>query len=248
MLDGVLPHTDVLIYAEDLDGRFVMTNPVLEQITQVEGGLIGLTDHELFDAEIADVYRRNDTHMLASGDRQVFTEDLDHPDGSTRTYRSTKFPLVDDSGAIFGIGGVSTDITELMAARSALERFASTDPLTASLDRRAWHGRLQELLAEARGTDAPLAIALIDLDNFRIYNDTHGHNVGDVLLQSFAAAVLATLRSPDVFARWGGEEFILALPDTTLESAPQILYRVRLNVPAAQTCSIGYTTWNHPES
>ncbi len=248
MLDGVLQHTDVLVYAKDLDGRFVMTNPALEQLTQFDGGLIGRTDHDLFEAEIADVYRRNDRHILASGERQVFSEDLDHPDGSTHTYRSTKFPLVDDSGTVIGIGGVSTDITELVAARAALERSASTDPLTGSLNRRAWDSHMRALLAEARGTGTPLAIAVIDLDNFKTYNDTHGHNKGDVLLQSFATATLVILRNRDVFARWGGEEFILALPDTTLENTTQILDRVRSSVPGAQTCSIGYTTWDPPES
>jgi diguanylate cyclase (GGDEF)-like protein/PAS domain S-box-containing protein len=248
MLDGVLQHTDVLVYAKDLDGRYVMTNAALEKITSFEGGLIGCNDRDLFGADLAAVNRRNDKQMLASGERQVFSEDLVHPDGSTHTYRSTKFPIVDDSGTIMGIGGVSTDITELAAARAALEQSASTDPLTGSLNRRAWHVHLQALLKTAADTGAPLAIALIDLDNFKGYNDAHGHNMGDALLQSFSAAAHASLRPTDVFARWGGEEFIVALPDTTPEHAAKILNLLRSNVPAAQTCSIGYTTWVPAES
>ncbi|MBJ7339813.1 PAS domain S-box protein [Mycolicibacterium sp.] len=119
MLDVILEHTDVLIYAKDLDGRFVLTNPALERITQVDGGLHGRTDHDLFPADVAGVYRNNDVRIVGSRERQVFSEDLVHPDGSTHTYRSTKFPLVDDAGLVIGIGGVSTDVTELVAARAA---------------------------------------------------------------------------------------------------------------------------------
>jgi diguanylate cyclase (GGDEF)-like protein len=74
-------------------------------------------------------------------------------------------------------------------------------------------------------------------------NDTRGHNDGDALLRNFAVAAAAVLRLEDVFARWGGEEFIVALPDTTAEQAAHILDRVRCSVPAGQTCSIGHTTW-----
>jgi diguanylate cyclase (GGDEF)-like protein/PAS domain S-box-containing protein len=248
MLDGILQHTDVLIYAKDLQGRFVMTNPALQHITQVDGGVLGRTDHDLFDSETADVYRRHDEYIKATGERQVFDEALPHPDGTVHTYRSTKFPLIDDVGVVMGIGGVSTDITELAAARAALERSAATDPLTGSLNRRAWEVRLEVLLADAARDGAPLTIALVDLDNFKAYNDSHGHNRGDALLKDFAVAAVTSLRSSDVFARWGGEEFIVALPDTTLEQAAQILTRVRSSVPATQTCSIGYTTWDPGES
>ncbi|CAN5863679.1 hypothetical protein BH09ACT7_BH09ACT7_20380 [soil metagenome] len=241
MLDGVLEHTDVLIYAKDLDGRFVMTNPALELATQVVGGLLGRTDHELFPQEIADDYRRNDLLIVASGNRQVFSEDLIHRDGAVHTYRSTKFPLFDDSGVVIGIGGVSTDVTELAHS-------ASTDPLTGTLNRRAWDTQLPGLLEVTVRSGAPLVIAVVDLDNFKTYNDTHGHNAGDGALRSFATAARTTLRGRDVFARWGGEEFILALPDTTSEQAVQILDLVRSCVPDSQTCSIGYTTWQPTES
>lgn len=244
MLDGVLQHTDVLIYAKDLDGRYVMTNPAFDRITKSSGGLIGRTDYDLFRVEIAGVNRRHDEIMLGSGERQVFSEELEHPDGAIHTYRSTKFPLVDDDGTVTGIGGVSTDITELAAARAALERSASTDPLTGSLNRRAWDDKLAALLEDARSTGAPLVIAVLDLDHFKAYNDAHGHNAGDVLLQRFAASAIALVRTGDVFARWGGEEFIVALPNTTTQDAEKILHRVKSSVPGAQTCSIGYATWD----
>ena len=368
ILDGVLNHTDVLIYAKDLDGRFLMTNPAVETATHVlDGRLIGHTDHDFFDKQIADAYRQNDLHIIATRQWQVFDEDLLHADGSRHTYRSTKFPLIDDTGAVIGIGGVSTDVTELAAARAAhaeaeqrwrelveqsliavavtdgdglvayanpqaatlcgasssadiegrplldfagagtenalhammdsilaggppvcaqrgrlrqlsgaqivvefnatainyrgatalqlevrditaaatahaaLRHSASTDALTGLLNRRGWDKALKTLL------DQETVIALVDLDNFKSYNDAHGHNAGDALLRDFAAVVRAALRQHDVFARWGGEEFIIALPDTEVDHATHLLDRIRCSVPATQTCSIGFTTWQPPE-
>jgi PAS domain S-box-containing protein len=119
MLDGVLNNTDALIYAKDVAGRFVMVNAELERVTRVEGGLVGRTDHELFPAGNADDYRRNDEQIMKTKSGQVFIEVLFHPDGSNHTYRSTKFPLLDDAGAVIGIGGVSTDVTEIAAERAA---------------------------------------------------------------------------------------------------------------------------------
>ena len=135
------------------------------------------------------------------------------------------------------------DITAEAAEHAVLQRFASTDSLTESLNRRAWETRVEAVLADASAADSPLTIALIDLDHFKAFNDTHGHNEGDAVLRSFAAAAGAVLRPDDIFARWGGEEFIVALPDTASEQALQILDHVRCSVPAGQTCSIGHTTW-----
>ncbi len=85
MLTGVLEHTDVLIYAKNVEGRFVMANRALEALTSSEAPLIGLTDYDLFDRETADAYRRNDARIMASREWQVFSEDVIHPDGSTHT-------------------------------------------------------------------------------------------------------------------------------------------------------------------
>ena len=140
--------------------------------------------------------------------------------------------------------GTSLQATRL---RRELERSASTDPLTGSLNRRAWDDRLVELAAAALRTGAPLAVAVVDLDHFKAFNDARGHSAGDDVLREFADRARASLRRGDVFARWGGEEFVLALPDADPEQAAQVLERVRASVPGGLTCSIGHTTWDPAE-
>ena len=79
--------------------------------------------------------------------------------------------------------------------------------------------------ADRRST--PLCIAMLDLDNFKKLNDTHGHNAGDEALVHLVRVVKQTLRSIDVIARWGGEEFIIIMPETGLEEAAQAMVRVQ---------------------
>ena len=127
--------------------------------------------------------------------------------------------------------------------RRELEQLASTDPLTGSLNRRAWNAALQRLMELAQLSGEPLAIAMLDLDHFKAYNDRHGHMAGDALLAEYAPAARSCLRKGDVFARWGGEEFVVALPGCSSAQATIILDRIRAVVPAGLTCSIGHTTW-----
>jgi diguanylate cyclase (GGDEF)-like protein/PAS domain S-box-containing protein len=129
-----------------------------------------------------------------------------------------------------------------------LENLALTDPLTGLPNRRSWNQRLAALLVTARRRRQRLTVALADLDHFKEFNDTFGHPAGDNLLCQFAAAADLALRADDTVARWGGEEFALALPDCSEPEAVGVLDRVRSSVPHRQTCSIGYATWNGVES
>lgn len=368
MLDGVLKYTDVIIFAKDVDGRFVMTNRALDRSVGVaEGELLGLTDYDLFDAEVADEYRRLDAQIMTTREWQIIVEGIPHADGTVPTYRTTKFPLIDDNDEVIGIGGVSTDVTELAAARAghaeaeerwralveqslaavflvdddgmiiyanqeaialcgaaasgeiegrpagdfvasdgsrvvaemvselhssspairarqgvlrrldgrevvvefnatalshsgtrtvqfelrditaaaaeqaALAESASTDWLTGLINRRAWDAQVESLRAGTRDRGTTMTIAVVDLDGFKVYNDARGHAAGDTLLKRFVAVAGASLRRDDVFVRWGGDEFLIALPDTTPAEAERVLARILRCVPSGQTCSIGYT-------
>lgn len=86
---------------------------------------------------------------------------------------------------------------------------------------------LDEEIARAGRTGSPCAVALIDLDHFKRINDAFGHPTGDEVLRTFAITMFANIRSIDRFGRYGGEEFLLILPDMTAESAAQALDRLR---------------------
>ncbi|MCB0828196.1 MAG: diguanylate cyclase [Solirubrobacterales bacterium] len=116
---------------------------------------------------------------------------------------------------------------------------ARTDPLTGIDNRRAWEAEVGRSLARARRTRGPLAIALLDLDRFKEFNDSHGHPEGDQLLQETVAAWKKLLRTEDHLARYGGDEFMLTLPDTDVDRANIAVDRLRTAVPRGQSCSAG---------
>jgi diguanylate cyclase len=115
----------------------------------------------------------------------------------------------------------------LKEANKRIEELAELDDLTGSFNRRCIMHFLNEEIARARRTNLPCSIALIDLDWFKRINDTYGHPTGDEVLKTFAITVFANIRSVDRFGRYGGEEFLLLLPDTPLETATRTLDRLR---------------------
>jgi diguanylate cyclase (GGDEF)-like protein len=106
-------------------------------------------------------------------------------------------------------------------------RLASLDGLTGLPNRRRTAELATEALSRAKATNSPLTIAIIDMDHFKIINDRCGHATGDLVLKEFARVGRESLRAADVLGRWGGEEFLLIMPDATVEVATAILERMR---------------------
>jgi diguanylate cyclase (GGDEF)-like protein/PAS domain S-box-containing protein len=137
---------------------------------------------------------------------------------------------------------------ERAALLDRLERMAHTDDLTGLINRRAWDRELGREVSRARRNDGPLAVAMLDLDRFKAYNDRHGHQAGDRVLREAASAWKAVLRDSDLLARYGGEEFAVALPGCDLEQAGHLVNRLREVTPAGQSCSAGLAVWDGVES
>ncbi|HEY1690327.1 MAG TPA: sensor domain-containing diguanylate cyclase [Solirubrobacteraceae bacterium] len=119
---------------------------------------------------------------------------------------------------------------------SQLTDMAETDPLTGLPNRRAWEACVEEAVSEGR----QLTIAMLDLDHFKQFNDQHGHPAGDRLLKETAALWREQLRTGDMLARLGGEEFGLLLLDSSAERARDAIERLRDQMPHEQTCSAGF--------
>jgi diguanylate cyclase (GGDEF)-like protein len=130
---------------------------------------------------------------------------------------------------------------------SRLEGLARTDPLTGVPNRRVLEEELPRELERARRMGTGVCLAMIDLDNFKAYNDRHGHQAGDLVLKEAASAWRAEVRSTDLLARYGGEEFVLLLPTCALDDAIRIVERLRLVTPLV-TCSVGLACWDFQEA
>ena len=116
---------------------------------------------------------------------------------------------------------------ELRNAYKRIEELAELDELTGSFNRRCIMRMLEDEIARAHRTKTACSVALIDLDWFKRINDAHGHPTGDEVLRTFAITTYANIRTVDRFGRYGGEEFLLLLPDTPNEAAARTLDRLR---------------------
>ncbi len=117
--------------------------------------------------------------------------------------------------------------TEIERQNEQLQRLATRDPLTGCLNRRALFDSFDALIAEARACDAPISCLIIDIDHFKTVNDTHGHGIGDRVIQEVAKRLLETTRSTDLVCRYGGEEFCIVLPGVEAELALTLGERIR---------------------
>ncbi|HEU0202473.1 MAG TPA: GGDEF domain-containing protein [Burkholderiaceae bacterium] len=115
----------------------------------------------------------------------------------------------------------------LQASLKQIEELASRDELTGVLNRRSLLALLDNLIADAARDGTTFSIALLDLDNFKDVNDEHGHAAGDEVLAAFARTATAMLRTTDRFGRYGGDEFMLVMPDTGADAAAAVVARLR---------------------
>jgi diguanylate cyclase (GGDEF)-like protein/PAS domain S-box-containing protein len=125
---------------------------------------------------------------------------------------------------------------------------ARTDSLTDLPNRRSLDELLPRERARATASGSPLCLAVLDLDRFKAFNDTFGHLAGDQLLRQTARRWTEVLRGDDTLVRFGGEEFVVVMPQCRLDEAELLLDRVRRATPMAQTCSAGVVCWDGVES
>jgi diguanylate cyclase (GGDEF)-like protein len=164
-------------------------------------------------------------------------------------------PIFDSAGVLRGFSSVTRDITwrkRLDEDRDGLiariRHLARTDELTGLANRRRWHEELDRELARARRHGGSVCVAMVDMDGFKAINDRDGHPAGDLLLKQTSVAWAGALRSTDMLARYGGDEFSVILPDCPLEEALVVIERLRGSTPEPVTCSAGVACSDGTES
>jgi diguanylate cyclase (GGDEF)-like protein len=146
------------------------------------------------------------------------------------------------------IGTLLTVCLWLRNAVRGVRHQALTDGLTGVPNRRGWDQALMQAVDRGRRAGATLCVAMLDLDHFKVFNDEHGHQTGDLLLQTAVRGWRSGLRSSDTIARYGGEEFTILLDGCALASAGKIIDDLRKLVPRGLTCSAGIAEWDRRET
>ncbi len=140
-------------------------------------------------------------------------------DGSSLAVRESAAPIFDDTGALTGAVLVFTDVSQLQNLQRRMEHLASHDPLTGLINRREFELRLAGAISEASSGAGRFALCYLDLDEFKVVNDTCGHSAGDEMLKQLTSVLAAEIPENDTLARLGGDEFGILYADCGMEQA-----------------------------
>lgn len=146
-----------------------------------------------------------------------------HADGTVKWVLEQAFPIEDEDGNPWLIQGVIFDITQRKQAEEQVSFLAYHDKLTGLPNRLLFEEMLDTSLARARRNDTGVGVVFLDLDNFKLVNDSLGHHAGDLLLAQLADRLRASIRDTDLVARQGGDEFMILLPDLERAAVPDTI-------------------------
>lgn len=200
------------IYVSEVDGRIAEVNEAaVELFGYRRDEMVGLDARELYvDPEDR---RRWQELMARKGAVKDFEVRLKKKDGTPMHCLETATVRRDAEGEVVGYQGIIRDVTERREFEKRLEQRALYDPLTELPNRALFWDRLEHALARARRDGTDLAVLFVDLDRFKIINDSLGHAAGDRVLREVARRIRSALRDEDTVARVGGDEFTVLLED-----------------------------------
>ena len=209
---AILDNVDAYIYIKGIDHRFQYVNKrVADLFGAPAAQIIGQPVEAFFDAETSARIHSVDDRVLRDGERITLEEQNQSKNGDRRTYLSVKQPLRDKGGKIYAVCGISTDFTEHKRNEEKIRRLALYDLLTGLPNRSALLDQAQEAIDAYTRTGVDGALLFLDLDNFKLLNDTLGHIQGDFLLKQAADRLKQCIRPDDTLARLGGDEFVLLI-------------------------------------
>ncbi|MGZ5198638.1 MAG: EAL domain-containing protein [Telluria sp.] len=212
-LAAVMDNVPACVYMKDPQGRYLYINREFEKTFGVTlADILAKRDVELLQEQpgVAESVRKADLVALR-GETIRIEEQMVVATGATHTFLSVKTPLYANQ-EIKGLCGISMDISEQKRARERIEYLAHYDLLTGLPNRNLLADRTELALAEARRTGTRVALMVLDLDRFKVINDSLGHRVGDLLLQEMAVRLKACVREGDTVARLGGDAFVIIAP------------------------------------
>ena len=216
IIDSVPDH----IFIKDREGLFVLTNRVVEQ----RWHLLGRHARDIFPSDVVAAFEKIERDVMRSGEARTMEEPLTI-DGQVRCYQTVKVPWQQD-GVVKGVIGISRDITEQKSIQDQVRWTANHDALTLLPNRAFFQTQLSQVIAAANATGGKFSLLLVDLDHFKLVNDSAGHDAGDALLQIVADRLHESVRPGDLVARLGGDEFAIVLPGCGAKKAREIADRI----------------------
>lgn len=218
----ITENTQDIVWQLDGAGRFTYVNSADERLRGYpRDEVVGTRFRDLLTAAGKAAYDQAFEHAVGPVrfDVEMSCKDGHSKDGGTFWAEINAAPFHGPDGAVSGYIGVTRDATQRRQANEALREQTIRDPLTGLFNRRFLDESLDREIARARRDQQPLALLMIDIDRFKQLNDTYGHPTGDEVIRRAGELVRKGARGGDLPCRYGGEEFLLVLPNMTLNTA-----------------------------
>ena len=228
LLSAVINTSDDLIYYKDHKLKYIGCNDAFEKfVNKSKKEIIGKNDFELFENKYAQIFKENDLKVLESKEMSIDNEWLEI-NNKTLLFQSKRRPLKYEDSIRMGILGVNRDITNLFEIQKELEEQAIIDELTKAYNRKSFNEKVNERIELFKRYENYFCMALLDIDNFKVVNDTYGHDIGDKVLIKVSQIIKQNIRTTDTLFRIGGEEFIILYPKTLLDEAFSSAEKIRI--------------------
>lgn len=235
MLSAVVDQSPVSVLVTDPDGIITYVNPRFSAATGYSAAeMIGQTARIFSAAETESGAHQEIWMTIRSGKSWTGEFKNQKKDKTDYWERATIFPVTTEEGEIANVVAITEDITyrktaesRLAAQQAELERLARTDPLTGLANRRVFVDTVRAEFERCKRFGSTAALLMIDVDYFKQVNDLRGHEAGDEALIALAALLAQTVRTTDLAARFGGEEFTILLTGTDLAGAVEMAERIR---------------------
>lgn len=219
------------IFIKDRNGRYIACNKAFEEYLGLpRAQIVGGTVYDVAPMELARIYEKADSDLMAQGGTQIYEACVRYADGSYRDVVFHKSVFFDATGQPDGISGAMLDISDRKLLEAKLALAASTDFLTGINNLRTFYELGGQEFRHFGRSGRSLSLVIMDIDFFKEINDNLGHAAGDDALKQFVGVVQGKLREQDIFARAGGDEFRLLLPDTEPAHAHLVAERIRQSV------------------
>lgn len=230
--------------ATDAQGQVVLVNPAAERLLDRSYAQLA---RDGFESVFMDDQWPRMLREELSPERAIKAE-LDERE---KTFKIRLASIANDQGELIGSAVLMRDVTQENELRKRLEHQSRTDALTGLFNRRYFDQELEKEFRLSRRYQQPVSLVLFDIDHFKKFNDNHGHDQGDRVLQQVAKVVRETVRPVDVVCRYGGEEFVIVMPGADIELCRTHAERVRVAIETMRvdglqvTCSFGLSVVPH---
>lgn len=221
----ILNRIPAFVLYKDRDGYVVHANRMTSVYARKPlDQIIGRHGTEVFPHADAEAIRKADEQVVRTGEPMLgVTANVVLADGSTQWFQIDVFPDIDATGRVTGLVVFGLDITESKRAEEQIAYLAMHDPLTDLCNRRLLTDRLTQTLAYCRRRERRFGLLFVDLDHFKVVNDEHGHEIGDLMLVQVAQRLRSCVRAEDTVARTGGDEFVILLAETATSEDSQTI-------------------------